>query len=72
MNHWFCYPLINQNKDWTLIDLKFQFKSWQKNKFEIIETIRACEKLEGVILITVIIKVIIVMIIIITIIMILY
>lgn len=63
---------MNQNKDWTLIDLKFQFKSWRKNKFEIIETIRACEKLERVILITVIIKVIIVMIIIITIIMILY
>ena len=63
---------MNQNKDWTLIDLKFQFKSWRKNKFEIIETIRACEKLEGVILITVMIKVIIVMIIIITIIMILY
>ena len=63
---------MNQNKDWTLIDLKFQFKSWRKNKFEIIETIRACEKLAGVILITVIIKVIIVMIVIITIIMILY
>lgn len=63
---------MNQNKDWTLIDLKFQFKSWRKNKFEIIERIRVCEKLEGVILITVIIKVIIVMIVIITIIMILY
>ena len=62
---------MNQNKDWTLIDLKFQFKSWRKNKFEIIETIRACEKLEVVVLIIVIIKVILIKIKI-TIIMILY
>ena len=49
----------------------FQFKSWQKNKFETIETIRACDKLEVVVLITVIIKVILITIKI-TIIMILY